>query len=59
MTALQELYLAYRTAGCRHHEALDKLALRLDLDRATVARVLDRAEGGKRKGAYARFSAQA
>jgi hypothetical protein len=57
VTALQRMYLAYRDAGCGHHEALDKLAVKLDLDRATVARVLDRAEGGKgKKTAYARFS---
>ena len=44
MTELQALYQKYRDAGCKHYEAVEKLALRLELDKATVRRTLTKAE---------------
>jgi hypothetical protein len=44
MTRLQELYVQAREQGLRHQQAVDWLAERLSVDRATVVRVLDRAE---------------
>jgi hypothetical protein len=38
------MYQRLRDAGCRHHEALEKLALKLGLDKGTVARTLEKAE---------------
>lgn len=43
MTELQQAYEAFRTAGCRHREAIDKTARRYGLDPGTVRRCLERA----------------
>jgi len=49
---LKILYRKYRDAGCRHFEAIEKLAMRLDLDKATVARTLDKADAADRADAH-------
>lgn len=43
MTALEEMFNRLIKAGCGRGEALDKLAVKLDVDRATIARTLSRA----------------
>jgi hypothetical protein len=44
LTEVQKLYAALRREGRRHHEAIDLLAQRLDTDRGTVVRTLEKAE---------------
>jgi hypothetical protein len=46
LTALQEAYTALRGTGCGHGEALERLAVRLGVDKLTVKRTLGRAEKG-------------
>lgn len=46
MTALTNMYDELRAAGHGHRRAVDLLAWRLDLDDATVRRVLSRASRG-------------
>jgi len=38
------MYQRLRDAGCKHFEAVEKLALKLALDKATVQRTLEKAE---------------
>lgn len=44
MTELQAAYERLIQAGCRHGEALDKLAIKIGVDRDTVIRTLAKAD---------------
>jgi len=44
LTELQTMYANFRDAGCSHREAIDRLSAKLQVDYATVARVLHRAK---------------
>lgn len=49
-SVLRQLYEAELAAGHAHHEAIERVARRLDIEPHTVRRVLKRAYGDSQKG---------